>query len=321
MSKLSIIVPHYNSPELLMTLLDSIPKNEEIQVLVVDDNSTEKMDAYKLVQSSKAYEHVSFLTNTRGVKGAGAARNHGIKFAKGKWVLFADADDYFLEGFYKEIQKYMQKDLDVVFFPATSIELETGELSDRHLKYAEIMRAFQAHPGKEETLKLRYGLSVPWSKLINRDFIERNQIRFDEVLASNDILFSAKVGRFMAQFDVAGETIYCVTKRQGTLTQNISEEVFDARVNAFISYYHFLQNSLKAQEFASMRVTGKRFLVVAFKYKLGMQKVFQTYRLFKKSKVKIVDAHSLSPFYIMNRVSYHYKDRKKNSRYYTKTIS
>ena len=37
--KYSIIIPHYNNPELLMRCLKSIPVSEDIQVIVVDDNS------------------------------------------------------------------------------------------------------------------------------------------------------------------------------------------------------------------------------------------------------------------------------------------
>ena len=36
---LTIIIPHYNSPKLLDKLLDSIPEREELEVIVVDDNS------------------------------------------------------------------------------------------------------------------------------------------------------------------------------------------------------------------------------------------------------------------------------------------
>lgn len=39
MYKYSIIIPHYNIPELLQRCLDSIPERDDVQVIVVDDNS------------------------------------------------------------------------------------------------------------------------------------------------------------------------------------------------------------------------------------------------------------------------------------------
>lgn len=39
MRNLSIIIPHYNTPELLYKLIDSIPQSPDVQIIVVDDNS------------------------------------------------------------------------------------------------------------------------------------------------------------------------------------------------------------------------------------------------------------------------------------------
>ena len=39
--ELSIIIPHFNSPRLLENLLKSMPAREDIQIIVIDDNSTE----------------------------------------------------------------------------------------------------------------------------------------------------------------------------------------------------------------------------------------------------------------------------------------
>ena len=46
MIQLSIIIPHYNSPETLEVLLQSIPDIPEIEVLVIDDNSNLKLNDY-----------------------------------------------------------------------------------------------------------------------------------------------------------------------------------------------------------------------------------------------------------------------------------
>jgi glycosyltransferase involved in cell wall biosynthesis len=58
---LSIIIPHYNSIDLLKILLNSIPKKENIQIIVIDDKSTEV--GYKELSINKSYKHVQFLMN------------------------------------------------------------------------------------------------------------------------------------------------------------------------------------------------------------------------------------------------------------------
>ena len=86
----TIIIPHKNCPDLLKRCVDSIPVRDDVQIIVVDDNSDEDK---KPSIERKGMEVV--LLDASSSKGAGRARNVGLKHAKGKWLLFADADDYY----------------------------------------------------------------------------------------------------------------------------------------------------------------------------------------------------------------------------------
>ena len=110
----SIIIPHKEIPDLLMRCLKSIPVSEDIQVIVVDDNST-GADTYldKYPELSRPY--LEFVRTTKG-GGAGYARNVGLEHAKGKWILFADADDFFVDDMYGIICSYADSEADVIFF-------------------------------------------------------------------------------------------------------------------------------------------------------------------------------------------------------------
>ena len=88
----SIIIPHYNSPDLLMRCLMSIPVKENIQVIVIDDCSPNSDDY--LVRYSELQE---YYKTPRGGS-AGRARNIGLDYVKGKWVICVDADDLFVEN-------------------------------------------------------------------------------------------------------------------------------------------------------------------------------------------------------------------------------
>src|SRR5699024_11398178 len=93
MVQLSIIIPHYNSTFLLAKLLRSIPYNSAVQVIIIDDNSDEfyQSELYNL----QLKNNVAIYTNESNTKGAGASRNIGLEKAVGKWLLFADSDDYY----------------------------------------------------------------------------------------------------------------------------------------------------------------------------------------------------------------------------------
>ena len=89
----TIIIPHYKIIDLLGRALNSIPDREDIQILVVDDNSgIEKCKFEKLNNFQKANCKFIFTYKSGG---AGYVRNEGLTRALGKWLLFLDADDFF----------------------------------------------------------------------------------------------------------------------------------------------------------------------------------------------------------------------------------
>ena len=139
---LSIVIPHYNSVSTLVKLLDSIPKKDDIEIIVVDDNSDRDQESLEKLINDQRFRHVSFYKNISKNKGAGACRNIGLQKLQGEWVLFADADDYLLEDFYTTVKKYFNTDNDVVFFTPTSIVLETGDEADRHIVYKNIIENY-----------------------------------------------------------------------------------------------------------------------------------------------------------------------------------
>ena len=104
----TFIIPHKNIPELLKRCLDSIPRREDIQIIVVDDNSDpDKVDFEHFPGLNEPCVEVYF---TKEGKGAGYARNIGLKYARGKWLLFADADDYFLSNVLDVVDEYIFED-------------------------------------------------------------------------------------------------------------------------------------------------------------------------------------------------------------------
>lgn len=121
----SIIIPHKNIPNLLQRCLDSIPNREDVQIIVVDDNSDPNIvDFDKFPGLNRSNVEVIF---TKEGKGAGYARNTGIKYVKGKWLLFSDADDYFSENVNRLFDDYENSVMDVIYIPYKTIDLITGE--------------------------------------------------------------------------------------------------------------------------------------------------------------------------------------------------
>ncbi len=104
--EISVIIPHRNNVRFLGEALQSVyaQKYRPAEIIIVDDASgkTEKEFLHKLIEEAELPLEVIFLSNN---KGSGAARNAGIKKARGTYLAFLDADDLWhpdhLENFVK----------------------------------------------------------------------------------------------------------------------------------------------------------------------------------------------------------------------------
>ncbi len=249
-SLISIIVPHYNTPDSLLRLIGSIPVRDDIEVLVVDDNSDiPDVTFEELRLKLSEFPHVQLFLNDSGVKGAGASRNVALRKAVGKWILFADADDFFLEGLYDKLLPYLESDYDMVYFPPTSMDEATGKVSSRHLYYMDLVNSYYNNPSVKTLTALRFGFCTPWSKLVRRSIFYENNISFDEIMVSNDIMCITKCAYYSNSVKAADGTIYCVTRGAKTLTSKKIEENFDTRIDVLIRRYCFLKHNLPTKEF------------------------------------------------------------------------
>jgi glycosyltransferase involved in cell wall biosynthesis len=101
--KLSVIIPTYNEEGVIGDCLRSLLKQsfEYLEIIIVDDGSTDKT---KGVIVSLITNHKSPITMLQQQhQGPGAARNLGAKHAKGKILVFVDADMTFDKDFLKEL--------------------------------------------------------------------------------------------------------------------------------------------------------------------------------------------------------------------------
>lgn len=107
---ISIIVPVYNTGMYLDTCVDSIisQENVNIEVIIVDDGSTDEYTLKKCSEIKEKYPSVVLIHKPNG--GSASARNYGIKIAKGKYIGFVDSDDNVDPKMYSELLSLIKKD-------------------------------------------------------------------------------------------------------------------------------------------------------------------------------------------------------------------
>jgi glycosyltransferase involved in cell wall biosynthesis len=177
----SFIIPHHNSPKLLERCLDSVPQRDDIEIIVVDDNSDEEKKAY----SDRSDVRIIYI-DAEHTKGAGRARNYGMKEARGKWLLFADCDDFYEKDFMVELDKYRESNYDIVFFDAY-IQYDVDTRISRPSRLTQLIDNYIAHPESDYDSKmLKHGTNNTWQRMYSREYVERTGALYEEIPACND---------------------------------------------------------------------------------------------------------------------------------------
>src|SRR5262245_45516231 len=100
----SVIIPTYNAEQYIVGTLFSVigqrrPGLIEVEILVVDDNST---DGTRSAAEAVAASYPAAIQVIRQQRNCGpaAARNRGLRHATGNFICFLDADDQYVPGFF-----------------------------------------------------------------------------------------------------------------------------------------------------------------------------------------------------------------------------
>lgn len=245
----SVIIPHKNIPQLLQRCLDSIPLRKDIQVIVVDDNSdASKVDFEHFPGLNRPNTQVIF---TKEGKGAGYARNVGLKYAKSRWVLFADADDYYTDKAWPVFDEHLKDEVDILYFSVDFVDSDTLLPATRNMKNNQVVKSYLAGE-KDGEILLRYTCWEPWNKMWKGTFISANNLLFEEIPKGNDAMFVLNGGDKAHKIQAVDIPLYVVTYRKDSLTYNINKKTLESscllkiRINEFYMTRHlnYLRDSL-----------------------------------------------------------------------------
>lgn len=231
----SIVIPHKNSPRELARMLQSITQRDDCEIIIVDDASDPAtVDFDNFPGTERADCRVIF--NSRSI-GAGFARNVGLDHAKGEWLLFADADDYFTPRLSELLDTYKgRRDTDMVIFDADCVDASGRSLPLSLNRYIDAHRR-----GKEYAADvLRYGFWAPWSRLIRRELFVNNNIRFRHLTTANDLMAIVLAGCAAHDIEVFHQRVYTYCKySEGSHT----EKAYDRQ-----AYLQRLEQKLQLNE-------------------------------------------------------------------------
>lgn len=200
--KVSFVIPVYNAEPFLKQCIESI-KGQTVntwEMILVDNGST---DGSGTVCDQYAKEDSRITVIHQENKGPASARNIGVKQAKGKWISFIDSDDWIEVDYIEKLEKYFDNEYELIFY-AYDIVSEKDvkrvlarnavkeEVSEEQIKLLE-KQSIDTGIEKEYTSVSKYRGQV-WTKLYNKDFLLKNELRAREnLMRCQDVMFNLEV--------------------------------------------------------------------------------------------------------------------------------
>ena len=118
--KVSVVIPVYNQEELIVKAINSIPERDDIEIIVVDDKSTD--NTLKVLKSME--RKIKIIANKEN-KGVGYTFNKGIDAAKGEYLIRMDSDDYMYPNTFNYFVDHELDGTDMIYY---DLEINSGRI-------------------------------------------------------------------------------------------------------------------------------------------------------------------------------------------------
>ncbi|NWF30783.1 CDP-glycerol glycerophosphotransferase family protein [Streptomyces sp. PKU-EA00015] len=213
--RLSVVVPVHNVEDYLEECLRSLAEQSlrDIEVVMVDDGST---DGSGDIARRFVAEDPRFTLVSQENAGLGAARNAGIRRARGEFLAFVDSDDVVPADAYEK----MVGSLDASgsdFATGNVHRLRAGGRTQQSPMFREPMATSRTATHVTRDWALLYD-RIACNKVFRRDFWVRNAFAFPEGVLFEDIPVVVPAHFLARSVDVLHDTVYLWRDRDGSIT-------------------------------------------------------------------------------------------------------
>ena len=237
MIKVSVIIPVYNGEKYIKQCLDSILKQtlEQIEIIIINDASSDATSEILQDYGSIYTDKIKIVHNKQN-EGQGKSRNIGINIAKGEFITFIDADDEIEQNMLEKMYNCAKnKNADLVLCDYYEIR-----------KNKKVM--IKSIPEKTLNIKKDYSVYIasPWGKLIKTELLTKNELKFLEIEAYEDISLMPVLSAYTDKIVYIEKPLYIYYVRDGS---TMRQKVFNHKL---LSIYDALENLVRCFEKTKM---------------------------------------------------------------------
>lgn len=285
--KISIILPVYNGEKYIKNAIESVLAQTltDFELIIINDGSTDST-----VSIINLFKDKRIKIITQKNHGPGAARNNALKIAKGDYIMFLDADDWFtpdaFETAYAEITKY---DADLTFFQMINYDDTTQKTYPNDWfemkQFDESFEKRTFHPS--ETPGSIFDLSVGvCQKIYSHEFLKRIDAKFPEGIFFEDMPFFYYVYLKAERISIIKKHLYFRRKHDESITHVVDAKFLDTVAAGQKLIDIFIENGwydMYLYDLLAYKINGPRFALrdIDEKYKIEL------YELIKKDYLSI----------------------------------
>ena len=254
---ISFIIPMYNAELYIESCIESILNQDakDIEILLIDDGSTDRtLEICQKLAERINVVSVFFQSN----KGPAAARNNGLKKAKGKYIWFVDADDWIEDNAIQNLREVIKEShYDLISFDFYK-EKNGNKKYYSNKKYGVL--------GHEEfsaiTLRSDCHFGLVWSSLFSHSLLEQYNLQFNEQLKfAEDSEYIVRVSKYIEKVRVLDKAYYHYRVLESSLSREFSEGITDKYLQASEEIYKQIVNQ-KRKEMVPSFLTYMQSIIV-----------------------------------------------------------
>lgn len=233
---LSIILPIYNVENFLPECLDSLYKQDisesEYEVICVNDGSPDSCESILKAYSAK---HGNMVIINQENAGVSAARNAGIKAAKGDYIWFVDPDDVVVPNYLFLLQKKLYNN-------------PVDELIFRIYQFNMLLTTQEKEDADSHKLKCNnYGSGI-WARLIKRTLVVKNELLFNTSLTvGEDTVFLVQLDEYVETVGTTEDVIYLYRQHSSSVMHKHNEDLRIKKLASHIAAAELTYNIYQKQ--------------------------------------------------------------------------
>ncbi len=256
MTKVSVIVPVYNTENYLRKCLDSLVNQtlKDIEIIIVNDGSPDNSQIIIDEYFTRYPDIIKPYKKKNG--GLSDARNYGIKKASGDYIGFVDSDDFVESDMFEKLYlKVISNDFDVVVcdikYVFDSCSKKVSSLVNKDI--------FTIEDIKKQMVSI---YPAAWNKLYKKDLLTK--IAFKKNVWYEDVEFLYRLFPYLKSIGVVKEPLINYVQREGAITHTFNRKVYDYidNWNGIIEIYK--KNKIYNKYFDELEFCYVRYLYMTF---------------------------------------------------------